>query len=216
MADISVKLEQYRGDHFGKGELSFMKKDCFYAGLKEHNKYLISHMKDCDQYGSAQMLKEIWEQEDSHYPANTTPKPHSQDNQNKNMTHYGGKSSQYDKTRTYAVRHTDVQLPDSEQDKPSPSPGCEFDASEVYDDGYYVVVINMANEADKWGRCLNCSKEGQRWAECTDPLKESLKLAKDRANHKKQVLNQDGGARAKEAQPPKTGTTKANTAKAKN
>ena len=46
MTDICVKLEQYHGDHFGKGELSLMKKDCFYAGLKEHNKYLVSHMKD--------------------------------------------------------------------------------------------------------------------------------------------------------------------------
>ena len=51
MADISVKLEQYHGDRFGPGELSLMKKDCFYAGLKEHNKYLVSHMKDRDQYG---------------------------------------------------------------------------------------------------------------------------------------------------------------------
>ena len=59
MADISVKLEQYHIDRFGPGELSLMKKDCFYAGLKEHNKYLVSHMKDRDQYGPAQMLKEI-------------------------------------------------------------------------------------------------------------------------------------------------------------
>ena len=46
MADISVKLEQYHGDRFGPGELKMMKKDCFYMGLKEHNKYLVSHMKD--------------------------------------------------------------------------------------------------------------------------------------------------------------------------
>ena len=65
MADISVKLEQYHGDCFGPGELKMMKKDCFYAGLKEHNKYLVSHMKDQDQYGPTQMLKEIQEQEDS-------------------------------------------------------------------------------------------------------------------------------------------------------
>ena len=62
MADISVKLEQYHGDRFGPGELKMMKKDCFYAGLKEHNKYLVSHMKDREQYGPAQMLKEIREQ----------------------------------------------------------------------------------------------------------------------------------------------------------
>ena len=98
MADISVKLEQYHGDRFGPGELSLMKKDCFYAGLKEHNKYLVSHMKDRDQYGPAQMLKEIREQEDSRYPANTTPKPHNQDNHNKNTNHYGGKGPTYDKT----------------------------------------------------------------------------------------------------------------------
>ena len=61
MADISVKLEQYHGDRFGPGELSLMKKDCFYAGLKEHIKYLVSHMKDHDQYRPAQMLKEIQE-----------------------------------------------------------------------------------------------------------------------------------------------------------
>ena len=83
MADISVKLEQYHGDRFGPGELSLMKKDCFYTGLKEHNKYLVSHMKDRDQYRPAQMLKEIREQEDSHYPANTTLKPRSQDNHKK-------------------------------------------------------------------------------------------------------------------------------------
>ena len=112
MADISIKLEQYHGDCFGPGELSLMKKDCFYMGLKEHNKYLVSHMKDHDQYRPAQMLKEIWEQEDSHYPANTMLKPHSQDNHNKNTNHYCGKGPSYDKTRTYAVRHTDVQLPD--------------------------------------------------------------------------------------------------------
>ena len=85
MADISVKLQQYHGDCFGPGELSLMKKDCFYAGLKEANKYLVSHMKDQAQYGPAQMLKEIREQEDSRYPANMTPKPLGGDNQHKNF-----------------------------------------------------------------------------------------------------------------------------------
>ena len=98
MVDISVKLEQYHRDCFGPGVLSLMKKDCFYAGLKEHNKYLVSHMKDSDQYGPAQMLKEIWEQEDSHYQANTTLKPHNQDNHNKNVNHYGRKGPTYNKT----------------------------------------------------------------------------------------------------------------------
>ena len=54
------------------------------------------------------MLKEIREQEDSRYPANTILKPHNHDNVNKNPTHYGGKDSPYDKHWAYAVRHTDV------------------------------------------------------------------------------------------------------------
>ena len=145
MADISVKLEQYHGDRFGPGELRNMKKDCFYAGLKEHNKYLVSHMKDRDQYGPAQMVKEIREQEDSHYPANTTPKPHTHDSVNKNSALYTGKSSSYDKPRTYAVRHTDIQLPD--QDEPTSHSGNDVDPDEIYDDEYYVAVINTANEA---------------------------------------------------------------------
>ena len=53
-------------------------------------------MKDCDQYGPAQMLKEIWEQEDSRYLANTTPKPHNQDSHNKSTSNHSGKSLTYD------------------------------------------------------------------------------------------------------------------------
>ena len=216
MADISVKLEQYHGDRFGPGELSLMKKDCFYAGLKERNKYLVSHMKDRDQYGPVQMLKEIQEQEDSRYPANTTPKPHSQDNHNKNMNHYGGKGPMYDKTRAYAVRHTEVHVPEPEREEPDPSPVPEFDLGEVYDEGYYVAVIAMADEADQWGCCFNCSKEGHCWAECPEPLKDSLNQAKERANWKRQSLNRDGGTRAKGARPPQMGMAKADPALAKN
>ena len=216
MADISVKLEQYHGDRFSLGELKMMKKDCFYTGLKEHNKYLVSHMKDRDQYRLAQMLKEIQEQEDSRYPSNTMLKPHNHDNMTKNPTHYGGKGSPYDKPRTYTVRHTDVQLPDPKQDEPTLPPSCDIDADEIYDDGYYVAVINMAKEAKKWGRCFNCGEEGHCWADCTEPLKESLKQAKERVNRKKQALNRDGGAGTKGAWPPQTGTAKANPAKAKN
>ena len=111
MADISVKQEQYHGDRFGPGELKMMKKDCFYARLKEHNKYLFFHMKDREQYGPAQMLREIREQEDSCYQANTSPKPNHTDSGNKNTSHYN-KNSTYDKPRAYTVRHTDVQIPD--------------------------------------------------------------------------------------------------------
>ena len=136
-------------------------------------------MKDHDQYRLAQMLKEIQEQEDSCYPANTTPKPHSQDNHNKNTNHYGGKSQPYDKTQTYAVKHTNVQLPGPDQDEPDSSLTSEFDVGEVYNEGYFVAIIAVADEAEQWGRCFNSGKEGHCWAECTKPLKDSLKWAKE-------------------------------------
>ena len=208
MADISVKLEQYHGDHFGPGKLKMMKKDCFYAGLKEHNKYLVSHMKDHEQYGPAQMLKEIREQEDSRYPANTSPKPHHTDSGNKSTSHYN-KNSTYDKPQAYTARHTNVQIPDQGGDEPDLSPTNDIDPDKIYDEGYYVAVINTANEADKWGRGFNCGKEGHRWAKCKEPLKESLKLAKERANRKKQALNWDGGVGTKGARPPHAGMAKA-------
>ena len=211
MADISVKLEQYHGDRFGPGELKMMKKDCFYAGLKEHNKYL----KDCEQYGPAQMLREIREQEDSRYPANTSPKPHHTDSGNKNASHYN-KNLTYDKPQAYTVRHTNIQIPDQRGDEPDLSPTNDIDLDEIYDEGYYVAIINTANEADKWGRCFNCGKEGHCLAECKEPLKESLKLAKERANRKKQALNRDGEVGTKGVQPPQMGTGKANMAKAEN
>ena len=53
------------------------------------------------------------------------------------------------------------------------------------------------------GCCFNCGKEGHRWAEYTEPLKDLLKRAKERANRKRQSLNQDGGAGAKGARPPR-------------
>ena len=193
-----------------------MKKDCFYARLKEHNKYLVSHIKDLDQYRLAQMLKEIREQEDSRYPANTMPKPHSQDSHNKNTSHYNGKGPTYDKTQTYAVRHTEVHLPELEQGEPDSPLAPKFNPGEVYDEGYYVAIIAMADDAERLGHCFNCGKEGYRWAECTEPLKDSLKRAKERANQKRQSLNRDGGAGAKGAWPPQTGTAKADPAQAKN
>ena len=91
----------------------------------------------------------------------------------------------YDKTRTYAVRHTEVHLLEPEQEESDSSPVSKFHPGEVYDEGYYMAVITMADEAEWWGRCFNCGKEGHRWAECTEPLKDSLKRAKKRANWKR-------------------------------
>ena len=99
----------------------------------------------------------------------------------------------------------EVHLPEPEQEEPDLSPISELDPGEVYDEGYYMAVIAMADEADWWGCCFNCGKEGHHWAECTEPLKDSLKRVKERANQKRQSLNWDGGARAKGACPPPDG-----------
>ena len=203
MADISVKLEQYQGNRFGLGELSLIKNDCFYVGLKEHNKYRVSHMKDRDQYRPTQMLKEIWEQEDSRYPANSTPKLINMDNQSKSMTHYDRKSTSYDKDQTYAMRQANVQLLDPVSEEPEPQQASRFDATEMYDEGYYVAIVNMVNKAEKWGRCFNRCEEGHWWQECTKPLKESLWWAKEWIEHKNQLLNRDGELGQRESSPPR-------------
>ena len=203
MADISVKIEQYHGDRFGPGELSLMKKDCFYTGLKEHNKYLVSHMKDRDQYGPTQVLKEIREQEDSRYPVNTTPKPINMDNQGKSMTHNDRKSISFDKGRTYAMTQANVQLLDPAPEEPEPQQASGFNAAETYDEGYYVAIVNTVNEADKWGHCFNCDEEGHQWQECIKPLKESLRRAKEQIECKNQSLNRDGELGQRESGPPR-------------
>ena len=49
------------------------------------------------------------------------------------------------------MRHTDVQIPDQRGDEPDLSPTNDIDLDEIYNEGFYVAVINTANEADKWG-----------------------------------------------------------------
>ena len=61
MVDISMALKEYHGDRFQPGELAQMKKACFFAGLQENYKYLVSHLKDQDDVDPILMLKEIWE-----------------------------------------------------------------------------------------------------------------------------------------------------------
>ena len=60
-----MALKEYHGDWFQPGELTQMKKDCFYASLWENYKYLVSHLKDQEDVNLVFMLKEIWESEES-------------------------------------------------------------------------------------------------------------------------------------------------------
>ena len=65
MVDISVALTEYHGDRFQPGELARMKKQCFFASLRENCKYLVSHLKDQDDVDPILMLKEIQECDES-------------------------------------------------------------------------------------------------------------------------------------------------------
>ena len=109
------------------------------------------------------------------------------------------------------------QEPESESD---PEPSRE-DPENAYDDGYYIGVINTADELDRHlGLCFNCGQPGHQWRDCTDPLKDSLKAAKERLNKiaqdKTNQLNQNGGAGVKGARIPQANPAKANPAKARN
>ena len=71
MVDICVALQEYHQDCFQPGELSHIKKECFFAGLRDQSKYLVSHMKDKREYSPVDMLKELRENDKACYPANT-------------------------------------------------------------------------------------------------------------------------------------------------
>ena len=75
MVDIATKLREYHTERFCPGELKSMKKECFFAGLRDNNKYLVAHMRDRDCCDLAEMLKEIREHEENWYPANTSYRP---------------------------------------------------------------------------------------------------------------------------------------------
>ena len=65
MVDISVALKEYHGDWFQPGKLTQMKKACFFTGLWENYKYLVSHLKDQEDGDLVFILQEIWECDES-------------------------------------------------------------------------------------------------------------------------------------------------------
>ena len=87
MVDISVALREYHQDHFQPGELSRIKKKCFFAGLRDQSKYLVSHMKDKREYGPVDMLKELRENDEARYPANTAHHSGKLDGYGRNAGH---------------------------------------------------------------------------------------------------------------------------------
>ena len=217
MVDIGVALREYHQDHFQPGELSRIKKECFFAGPRDQSKYLVSHMKDKREYGPVDMLKELRENDEAHYPANTAHRPGKPDSYSRNAGHPDRKGV------GYMARPTNVELyPDVPQDF-APNMGVlGKDPEDAYDEGYYIGVINTADEMSRHLRlCFNCGRGGQYWADCTEPLKDSLKQAKERVNreireNQEQQLNPNGGAGGKGAHAPQVISVSANTAKTQN
>ena len=66
-----MALREYRQDRFQPRELSRIEKECFFTGLCDQSKYLVSHMKDKKEYGPVDMLKELRENDEARYPVNT-------------------------------------------------------------------------------------------------------------------------------------------------
>ena len=87
MVDIGVALQEYHQDRFQPRELSRIEKECFFAGLRDQSKYLVSHMKDKKEYGPVDMLKELRENDEAQYPANTAHRPRKMDGYDRNTRH---------------------------------------------------------------------------------------------------------------------------------
>ena len=210
MVDIGVALREYHQDQFQPRELSHIEKECFFAGLLDQSKYLVSHMKDKKEYGPVDMLKELRENDKARYPVNTAHRSGKMDGYDWNAGHPDQRKG------GYIARVANVEpYPDTPLDA---GPGQLLfgkDPEEAYDEGYYIRVVNTADEMSRRLRlCYNCGLAGHYWADCTEPLSDSLKLAKERLNQgirekQENQLNPNGGAGGKGAHTPQPMPAKA-------
>ena len=203
MVDIGIALREYHQDHFQPGELSHIEKECFFAGLRDQSKYLVSHMKDKKEYGPVDMLKELRENDEARYPTNTAPPPWKPDGYNRNAGHPDRKGV------GYIARPANVEpYPDIPPDFPPNTGMLGKDPEDAYDEGYYIGVINSADDMSRRLRlCYNCGRGGHYWADCMEELKDFLKHAKERTNREMRdnqanQLNPNGGAGGKGAHAP--------------
>ena len=109
----------------------------------------------------------------------------------------------------YIARPANVEpYPEIPPDFPPDTGLLGKDPEDAYDAGYYIGVINTADDMSRRLRlCYNCGRGGHYWADCTEDLKDFLKRAKERANqeirdNQGNQLNLNGGAGGKEARAP--------------
>ena len=207
MVNISMALKEYHGDRFQPGELARMKKACFFAGLRENYKYLVSHLKDQDDVDPVFMLKEIRECDESRYPVSTSNPPKgSSDSPNKNTGYYDKKNYDRHGYGSYQARSANVwEDPEDYQSDSLSEVKSERENDDVQQDkSYHVGVTMTADEGEAFfGKCYNCGEPEHPWHDCKKPLKPALRLALNSENERKaqlrgkKQLNQKGGARVK-------------------
>ena len=108
MVDIGVALWEYHQDRFQPGELSRIKKECFFARPRDQSKYLVSHMKDKREYSPVDMLKELRENDEARYPANTAHRSGKTDGYSGNAGHQDQKGVGYIAHPTNVEPYPDV------------------------------------------------------------------------------------------------------------
>ena len=110
-------------------------------------------MKDKREYSPVDMLMELRENDEARYPANTAHRSGKPDG-------YGRNASQPDRKGVgYIARPANVELyPDVPQDFVPNTGVLGKDLEDAYDKGYYIGVINTADEMSRRLRlCFNCS-----------------------------------------------------------
>ena len=181
MVDISVAFKEYHGDRFQSSELARMKKACFFAGLRENYKYLVSHLKDQDDVDPIFMLKEIRECDESQYLVSTSNCPKgSGDGSNKNTGYYDKKNYDRRGYGSYQARSANVwEDPEDYQSDSLSEVKSEKENDDVQQDkSYHVGVTMTADEGEAFfGKCYNCGELGHPWCSCKKPQKPVLKLA---------------------------------------
>ena len=213
MVDISVALKEYHGDRFQLGELAQMKKTCFFAGLQENYKYLVTHLKDQEDVDPVFMLKEIWECDESRYLASiSNPSKGSGDGSVKNTNYYDKKNYDQRDYGNYMAQAANIRYePDDYESNYLSEDKSERENDDVQQDkSYHVGVMTTANEGEAFfGKCYNCGELGHPWHDCKKPLKPALWLALNSENDQKawrmekKSLNQTGGTGAKGGHIPK-------------
>ena len=109
-------------------------------------------MKDKKEYGPVDMLKELRENDEAQYPVNTVHRSRKTDSYNRNAgppdRRKGGYIARVANVEPYPNTPPDVgpgQLPFGK------------DPEEAYDEGYYIGVVNTADEMSWCLRlCYNC------------------------------------------------------------